>query len=426
MSPPVRVYAYFQHMPPYSGAAALRGASIMSAVAKLLEQRLHVVRVFTTTTNPDALDGVEVLSLNVPEVENALSLPARIWGELRLGWAAGKRLFAPEDSCDLAVISTPGYLAALVATTFARRKGIPYVLELRDVYPEVYAEAGLLRKQSWLFRFFARRSRIMYEGARLVVAATRGLARAVADAAPTARVRHIYNGFPARLLTRNAEKHARFTVCFHGVLGFFQDVDTLLEVARQLAPHEVDMVIVGYGRKERQIEEAHLPNVQFYGRQSFERTLGIIERCHVGLCLRKDEGISKDAFPVKVWEYLGLGIPSIVTPTCEAGEFLEEWRCGFQLPAGSVQEIVNRILWLKENPESLQTFSQRCREVAMQFTREQTGFAAAAAILQCLGLSIQKAQSLDAGTKQGYGLPTTLEASSVTISSTDSGRDSVS
>ena len=384
MSQPVRVNAFFQHMPPYSGAAALRGASIMVALGQCLDDRPHDIRVFTTIPKPDALPGLTVRSIGTPEVENARGLAARIVGELRMGWLAGNAMFGPDARCDLAVISTPGYLAALVISSVARRRRVPYVLELRDVYPQVYAEAGLLRRRSWLYRFFERRTRAMYSGARAVIAATRGLARTVAEDAPDARVHHVYNGFPSRLLARRAEKHGRFTVCFHGVMGFFQDVETLVKVARALAPHDVALVVVGYGRKEVLIAEAGLPNVSFLGRQAFEATIEHIERCHLGLCLRKDDEISRDAFPVKVWECLGLGLPSIVTPACEAGEFLEAEGCGIQLPAGDVQRIVEHVLRLKDHPDELSALSERCRRTAARFTREQTGLEAASVVEQCL------------------------------------------
>lgn len=384
MSQAIRVHAFFQHMPPYSGAAALRGASIMVALARCLEGRPHEVQVFTTIPAPDTLPGITVRSIGTSEVENALSLAARIIGELRMGWAAGRVMFDGKTHCDLAVISTPGYLAALLIAAAARRRGVPYVLELRDVYPQVYAEAGLLRRGSWLYRFFEHRTHAMYAGARAVIAATRGLARTVSEDVPHARVYPVYNGFPSKLLARGAVKHARFTVCFHGVMGFFQDIETLVDVARALVPLEVDMVVVGYGRKETLIAEAGLPNLRFLGRQPFDATVEQVERCHVGLCLRKDEEISRDAFPVKVWECLGLGLPSIVTPECEAGEFLEAQGCGVQLPAGDVQRIVEQVLRLKDNPHELASLTERCRLVAERFTREQTGLEAARLVEQCL------------------------------------------
>lgn len=364
-------------MPPYGGAGALRGHALAAGMSAMrARDGWSSLRVFTTTPQPDPVAGAEVVALPVPEVESARTLPARIWGELRIGRRAARAMLE-DQPCDLAVISTPGYLAALVIAARARRLGIPYVLDVRDIYPQVYAEAGLLRRGSLPYRFFAKRSRHLYEGARVVIAATQGLAREVRRDAPAAKVECVYNGFPASLRQRSAIKHERFTACFHGTLGFFQDVATLVEVARRLKPHDVDVVVVGYGRKEEPLRTAGLDNLRFLGRLGFAETLAQVERCHVGLCLRMDDEVSKDAFPVKVWEYLGLGMPSLVTPPCEAGEFLVRHGCGLEFAAGAVDEIVQALLRWRNEPAERDAIDLRCREVAGAFTRERLGLAAA-------------------------------------------------
>ena len=379
---PLRIGAFFQHMPPYSGAAALRGASVMSGLVGLEQAKTLQVRVWTTTPSAIQLPGLRITSLPVPEVENAQGLLARALGEIRMGWVAARHIFSKASACDLVVVSSPGYVAALVITGFARWRSVPYVLELRDVYPQVYAEAGLVNRSSWLYRSFAALSRRMYLGASQVIAATQGLEREVRNQAPGAQVQCVYNGFPSALTARRSIKHERFTVCFHGILGFFQDVETLVEVARLLQAADIDVLTIGYGRKEQALQQAQLPNLKFLGRLSFDDTMAQVERCHLGLCLRLDDGISKDAFPVKVWEYLGLGIPSLVTPPCEAGNFLQEHACGLQFKAGDVQAIVNAVVMLRNDSAQLAALSQRCRTTSMAFTREQTGLAAAQLIHQ--------------------------------------------
>lgn len=371
------ITAFFQHMPPYSGAAALRGESIMKGLAKLFELRGADITCYTSIPSPLSIDGVQVFTLGTPEVENSLSLKRRLLGELHMGWVAARCLFARSPRPDLAVISSPGYIAALVMAAVARRRRVPYVLEMRDIYPQVYAEAELIRRESLLYRFFAKRSRNLYMGARLVITATEGLASEVRKDVPEANVNCVYNGFPVELMNRRPVKHERFTVCFHGVLGFFQDVETLLKVAERLLPHGVDVVVIGYGRKEEPLKKTTLANVRFLGRQSFDDTIKAVESCHLGLCLRLDDNISKDAFPVKVWEYLGLGIPSIITPPCEAGYFVAEHGCGLVHESGDFDAIVSSILALKAEPARIDEMSGRCRIVASRYTREQTGLAAA-------------------------------------------------
>lgn len=384
----LRLAAFFQHMPPYSGAAALRGQSIIASLAKLVASDEGRLTVYCTTPDSAPIHGATIETLDVPEVENSLSLKRRLIGEVRMGYVAAKRMFRSKEKTTLAVVSSPGYLSALVQTFFARRRGVPYVLEMRDIYPQVYAEAKLLRRESLLYRLFQRMSRTMYARAELVLCATQGLAREVVREAPTSRVTHVYNGFPGSLAQRCADKHERFTVCFHGVLGFFQDIETLLKVAEHLAPHDVDVVVIGYGRKEASLQSSTLPNLRFLGRQAFDRTIAEVERCHLGLCLRLDDDISKDAFPVKVWEYLGLGIPCVVTPPCEAGDFLEEHECGIVLESGNVDGIVASVLKAKDEASYREAMADRCRQLATRYTREQTGRAAAQKIyqvaLQCL------------------------------------------
>lgn len=368
---------FFQHMPPNTGGAALRGHSFISGLMQLIKVDQWHLYVYCTTTHPLPIKGISLDTLNIPEVENTMSLKRRLIGEVRMGYVAAKRMFRSDAKPTLAVVSSPGYIAAMVQIFFARLYRVPYVLDVRDIYPQVYAEAKLFRRESVLYRFFQLISRWMYTKAELVLCATQGLAREVAVEAPMARIICVYNGFPASLTERRTSKYNRFTVCFHGVLGFFQDVETLLKVAERLAQHDVDVVVIGYGRKEAPLQECALPNLIFLGRQSFENTITEVERCHLGLCLRLDDNVSKDAFPVKVWEYIGLGIPCIVTPPCEAGDFLQKHACGLVLESGDVDGIVTAVLRAKDDADYMGAMAANCRQIALSYTREQMGLAAA-------------------------------------------------
>ena len=337
---------------------------------------------YTTTPDTTPVDGVEVVELPVDELENSERLSKRIVGELRIGWVASREILRKGGGCDFLIISIPAYLTGIVLSLMSRLYRVPYALELRDVYPQVYAEAGLIRRGSMFYRVFAYLSRLAYERAECVVTATKGLERVVRAESPGANVHSVYNGFPARFLSRDAKKHERFTVCFHGVLGFFQDIETLINVAAELQKHDVDVLVIGYGRQESLLNEGVPANLTFRGRLAFDQTIAEIEKCHLGLCLRNNDDVSKDAFPVKIWEYLGLGIPSIVTPKCEAGDFLEANQCGVQIESGRVGEIVATILELKGDADELARLSKNCRQVRTSYTREKLGAEAAALMLE--------------------------------------------
>jgi glycosyltransferase involved in cell wall biosynthesis len=78
-----------------------------------------------------------------------------------------------------------------------------------------------------------------------------------------------------------------------------------------------------------------------------------------------------------VWEYLGLEIPSVITPICEAGTFVERHGCGVQLPAGDHEAIRRTIQKLRDDTARLAAMRARCATAAARFSREQTGLQAA-------------------------------------------------
>jgi glycosyltransferase involved in cell wall biosynthesis len=215
-------------------------------------------------------------------------------------------------------------------------------------------------------------SRGMYTGATRIVVVTKGLEDAVRSLAPSAVVHCEYNGFPAVLQDKRGQKHERFTLCFHGALGFFQDVETLRKLAAAVTDDGIDVVVIGSGRKAELLDDPPR-NLRFLGRLSFEDTIEEVAKCHVGLCLRRQDKISQDAFPIKVWEYLGLGMPCIVTPLCEAGRFVEDHACGIQLQAGDVIGLRNAVLLLRDDPGHAQQLATAGAQAVMGFTRERIG-----------------------------------------------------
>ncbi|TSB02035.1 glycosyltransferase family 4 protein [Sphingorhabdus contaminans] len=375
---------FFQHLPPYPGAGSLRAQSVIEALALRHHPGIDGIYVLTSTPHAQPISGCQIINLAVHEVENSQGLLRRIWGEIRLGVAASKAVPSLITQSDILVISSPAYLSALILSTYARYRRIRYIIELRDIYPQVYAESGLIGSRSIFYRIFASLSRRMYVNAELIVAATNGLARVVLEDAPTADVRCVYNGYPARIANVSAPKHKKFTVCFHGVMGYFQDIQSLIDLASTLSTEDIDVIVIGYGNQAELARACDLPNFVFKGRLSFEDTILEISKCHVGLCLRKSGNISEDSFPVKVWEYLGLGLPTLVTPHCEAGTFLEENACGIQFEAGAVKDIAMKVIELKKKSELLFYMSSNCKKVGTQYTREKLGIDIAHLILDKL------------------------------------------
>lgn len=263
---------------------------------------------------------------------------------------------------DVFVISSPSYLYALACSYAARIRKVPYILEIRDIYPEVYISAGLISESSLWSKLLKCLTAKMYRESKGVIVPTQGLKRNIESYKPCVPVKLIYNGFLRP--TVNVEKRLNFSAVFHGNLGFFQDVDSLIRLANELQKHDVELHVVGFGPKVDEVKRSK--NIVFHKKMSHEKTLRFVSSCHVGISLRFDDDISKDAFPVKIWEYIGLGLPVITTPISEGGQFLVDNGLGFQFGPGEIADITQCIVNMKENGWK--------SEVKLDdFSREKTG-----------------------------------------------------
>lgn len=356
----------YETMPPTSGGGcAPRGDAFARAAAE--SGSFGSVAVFTTTRSPTAIAGVDLHSVGATS-DQGQSLTRRLAGEFLFGLHVGMRVLRSKRDT-FWLISSPSYVAMLVASLATRLRGQHYALDVRDIYPQAYIAAGLMKPDGLPARFATFLSKRAYAGAAIVLAATEGLHKALKDIAPSTDVRTIINGFSVDRASVNVARHDRFTVCFHGVLGYFQDGTSLLEVGRRLQAYDIDLVVIGYGRDADLFEQARESNIRFLGRLPYNQTMQEVARCHVGLSLRKNEEISADSFPVKVWEYLGLGMPTLVAPPSDAGQFVEQHGCGMVLAAGDIDGAVKGIVALRDDVEMFNTMSERALSAVAPFSR---------------------------------------------------------
>jgi glycosyltransferase involved in cell wall biosynthesis len=356
----------YETMPPSSGGgSAPRGDAFARAIAA--QGSFGPVTVYCATPAPTPIAGVELVAVGNQSAGNQ-RLVARLGGELLLGLRlAIKALARGRDVFWL--VSTPSYVVMLVVVFALRLRGIRYALDVRDIYPQVYVAAGLVKPGGFLARLFAGLSRRAYARATTIISATNGLTRTLRLESVTTSVHTVINGYSRGRTDVAAELHHRFTVCFHGVLGYFQDSASLLEVGRRLAAFDIDLVVIGYGRDAALFEDAGAPNIRLLGRLPLDRTIEEVARCHVGISLRKDEEISADSFPVKVWEYLGLGMPTLVAPRSDAAEFVSRHGCGFMLAAGDVNAAVAHIVALRDDPALYASMQERALATVAPYSR---------------------------------------------------------
>lgn len=299
----------------------------------------------------------------------------RIFAEISFAISLARFFFGrkarKKETC--IVFSIPFFLAALFSFPFLRWTSSKIVLDIRDSYPEAFVDAGII-KRGLAYKMLSAAAKQMLIKADFVVCATEGLREEIigADNSLPTKVVTIFNGYPQSFRSVSSVKRDVFTCVFHGGLGYYANIEVIGKVAECLLDKGIDFVIIGAGAKEGQVKSLaeRLSNVWYLGEIEHCHIPRVLSACHVGLALRKDGGLTRKAFPVKVWEFLGLGIPVIVSPECEAGVFLEKYGVGLSFNNSDHEAIAASILDLKNSPEAYNSMAASCDGILAEYTRE--------------------------------------------------------
>jgi glycosyltransferase involved in cell wall biosynthesis len=273
---------------------------------------------------------------------------------------------------DLYIISSPPFFVTIFAFMAAKiRNKNNVILDIRDIYPEVFFADNILSEKGFTGRVLKKIEKYMYKNSREIVTVTKGLKQLIINSSIQENKIHlIRNGYDANFFKYSDIKYDVFTVVFHGVMGKFQNIELLADIIERMEEDEgVRFLVIGNGCKDYLIKNMRNNNLEYHDSVNYVEVNGYISKAHIGLSLRTDGNIGKTAFPVKVFEYIGVGLPIIVTPISEAGEVVEGEKIGLQY-SNDINKIINGIYHIKDNYTQ---YTDKSRLKNKKFSRQFEG-----------------------------------------------------
>lgn len=283
----------------------------------------------------------------------------RAWNWLTFSGSV-KRAAASIDPPDIVIGSSPQLFAASVARTVAGKFGVPFVFEVRDLWPESLVAAG--GKRGAAYYLLDRLAWSMYRSAEKILVLARGTRDYLVQRglAPD-RFLHVPNGVDVQLVSsahraeqgeRNPE---RFQVVYAGAHGQANGLEQVLEAAELLRSiPQVQFLLVGDGPdKANLMAEARrrgLANVEFRGAVPKSELVGILAGSQAGLMILRDAPLfSFGVSPNKLFDYLAAELPVICNVPGEVAQMLAESKGGIQAGDSggpALAEAVRRMMQL--------------------------------------------------------------------------------
>jgi glycosyltransferase involved in cell wall biosynthesis len=297
----------------------------------------------------------------------------------QFAWSAcriGKGLPAP----DVVFATHTPLTIGLAGLTLGQHFKVPFVFEVRDLWPEALVNIGALKNPLAIW-WLERMAKKIYVGAKQIVALSPGMKEGIIrTGVPAGKVTVIPNASDLDLFGPDIDGSAqrerlglkdRFAAIYFGAMGLANGLEYVIEAARILAKcgsNKIVFVLHGSGGKRAELEkmtsEYELKNVIFGDPvPDKERLAQIVAGCDV--CLTIYRAAKEHTWsPNKMFDALAAGKPVLINVPGWLGETIEKNNCGRCLDANRPEMLADMLEELAVNPELCRQMGKNARELA--------------------------------------------------------------
>ena len=291
---------------------------------------------------------------------------------------------------DVVIATSPQLLCALSGWWLAWWKRVPFVFEVRDLWPESLAAVGAGSEGTSLHRTLGAIAGFLYRRSDRIVVVTPAFKDHLMRHwnVPAAKISIVENGVetdifrldPAAPEVRKRLKlEGRFLICYIGTMGNAHGLETLIAAAEELQtalPNAI-VLLIGEGAEKKRIVKLAaargLTNIQFLGQQPRERIPAYISAADLCLVMLKKTELFKTVIPTKLLEYMACERPVIVAVNGQARQIVEEAGAGVFVEPENSKALVKAILNLAKEPEHRREMGASGRRyIVNKCSREKT------------------------------------------------------
>jgi len=287
---------------------------------------------------------------------------------------------------DVVIGTSPQFFTVISAWALAKFKRVPFVFELRDIWPASITAVGAM-KGGWIISILEKLELFLYHEAHLIISVTHSFKSELQNRGVSAdKIRVVLNGVDLSKYQPLPEKDKelcvtyglqdKFVVGYIGTHGLAHALDNIIEAAELLkAKDHIRVVFAGGGadrpRLERLVKKRDLSNVVMIPRQPKEQMQKLWSLCDVSLVSLKDRPLFATVIPSKIFESMAMKLPIIISvPEGESTEIVRAERSGLIVPPEEPSKLVEAILKIENDIDLYSYLADNSLLAASKFNRK--------------------------------------------------------
>jgi glycosyltransferase involved in cell wall biosynthesis len=287
---------------------------------------------------------------------------------------------------DLVMGTSPPIFQAVSAWLVSVIKGCPFLLEIRDLWPEFAIDMGVLKNPQliWVAR---KLERFLYARANQILVNSPAYRDYLLHmGVPEEKISFIANGVDPDMfhvqkvigsLRREYGLEDKFVVTYAGAMGMANNLEVVLDAASILDDcPEIHFLMVGDGKDRPMLEQLaddkQLRNVTFTGTRPKSQMPETLAESDVCLAVLRDIPMFRTTYPNKVFDYMAAGRPVVLAIDGVIRQVVEAADGGIPVPPGNPEAMANAIRTLYQNRSRGEQMGQTAREyVVKHFNRNE-------------------------------------------------------
>lgn len=311
--------------------------------------------------DPDFYRNVDVIRCHVSESHNA-NFIGRLWAYFSFVFSsiyAG--LFKVKGKYDVILVTSPPSFVGITAYILSKMKGLPFVLEIRDLWPESAIDTGVLKnkliiKLAYFFEDF------MYKRAALINVLTPAFRDKLIEVkhVPKEKVILIPNAADFNLVEKIIEDFSfsasafkkelglenKFVFTYVGAHGLANHLIQLIDAAEKLQKTDIVFQLIGSGMSKESLQneviKRNLINVIFRDPVPKSEVFKYILASDAGVAVLKNVETFKTVYSNKTFDYMSCKKPILMVIDGVSRELVETAQCGIFAEPENSTSIANK------------------------------------------------------------------------------------
>ena len=286
---------------------------------------------------------------------------------------------------DIIVATSPQFFTALSGRTLAFWRHKPWIMEVRDLWPESIKTVGAM-KDNMFIRYFEWEEMRCYKSAKKIVVVTDSFKRTlISRGVPEGKISVVKNGVSRDLfkpqpkdeaLVKSLGLEGKRIIGYIGTHGMAHKLDFILRCAKNMeGKNDYHFLLIGSGAEKANLlkmkEDMDITNVTMLDSVPKSEVHRYISSLDLSLINLKKSPLFTTVIPSKVFENAGMEIPIIMGVEGEAQAIVEKYGAGLCFEPENEADFNEKLTMLLSDDDLYQRCKEGCRLLSMDFDRKK-------------------------------------------------------